>query len=224
MTKKELVFVGPPASGKGTQTKKLAADTHLVHVDTGSLLREVIASGSETGKVAKGFIDKGQLVPVELVAKVIKERLSLDDCKQGFILDGYPRSLEQALLLDDILKELDRGADSQLKVIYFNIPIDELMDRIVYRRSCPKCGAIFNLKTMPLETFTNHLKLCNCCESELTQRKDDTEEIAKLRFETYFEQTAPLVEFYKKRGILVEINANEDVEKVYENLKEAINK
>lgn len=216
--KTELIMVGPPASGKGTQTKKLAAETGLKHVDTGSMLREAVAAGTEAGNIAKGFMDKGQLVPVEIVARIIKERLMKDDCKNGFILDGFPRSLEQAEILDKILGEIDANADVNLKVIYFDIPMDNLVERIVNRRSCPACGAIFNIKTM---TLKNDGK-CDNCDTELVQRADDNEETAKSRFNTYFEQTAPLTELYEKRGNLVKINAAGTIDEVFESLKAAI--
>ena len=216
--KTELIMVGPPASGKGTQTKKLAAETGLKHVDTGSMLREAVAAGTEAGNIAKGFMDKGQLVPVEIVARIIKERLMKDDCKNGFILDGFPRSLEQAEILDKILDEIDANEDVNLKVIYFDIPMDNLVERIVNRRSCPACGAIFNIKTM---TLKNDGK-CDNCDTELVQRADDNEETAKSRFNTYFEQTAPLTELYEKRGNLVKINAAGTIDDVFESLKAAI--
>ena len=216
--KTELIMVGPPASGKGTQTKKLAAETGLKHVDTGSMLREAVAAGTEAGNIAKGFMDKGQLVPVEIVARIIKERLMKYDCKNGFILDGFPRSLEQAEILDKILDEIDANEDVNLKVIYFDIPMDNLVERIVNRRSCPACGAIFNIKTM---TLKNDGK-CDNCDTELVQRADDNEETAKSRFNTYFEQTAPLTELYEKRGNLVKINAAGTIDEVFESLKAAI--
>ncbi len=216
--KKELIFMGPPASGKGTQTKKLAAETGLVHVDTGSLLREAMAQGTEAGKIAKDYVERGALVPVEVVAQIIKDRLKQDDVQKGFILDGFPRSIEQAEMLDDMLKEIDDGKEVQTKVIYFEIPIENLMERIIYRRSCPKCGAIYNLKTMPIKQEG----ICDACGSELVQRKDDTEEIAKKRFDTYFEQTAPLIDFYNNRGLLVRLDATGSIDEIYNKLKEVI--
>ena len=216
--KKELIMVGPPASGKGTQTKKLAAETGLKHVDTGSMLREAVSNGTEAGKIAKGFMDKGQLVPVEIVARIIKERLMKDDCKNGFILDGFPRSTEQAAILDNILEEIDGDNEVSLKVIYFDIPMDNLIERIVNRRSCPACGAIFNVKTM---TLKNDGK-CDICNADLVQRADDNEETAKSRFNTYFEQTAPLVDLYEKRGVLVKIDAAGSIDEVFESLKAVV--
>ncbi len=216
--KKELIFMGPPASGKGTQTKKLSAETGFVHVDTGSLLREAMAKGTEAGKIAKDYVEKGALVPVEVVAQIIKDRLKQDDVQKGFILDGFPRSTEQAEMLDEMLKEIDAGVEAKATVIYFDIPIENLMERIIYRRSCPKCGAIYNLKTTPIEKEGH----CNECGAELVQRKDDTEEIAKNRFDTYFAQTAPLIDFYEKRGVLVKLDATGSIDEIYEKLKEVV--
>ena len=215
--KKQLVFVGPPASGKGTQTSRLSKELNLPHVDTGSLLRENIKNGTEFGKMAKSYIDKGELVPIDVVVSIIKDRLSQDDAKAGFILDGYPRSIEQAEMLDGILKEIN-GEELPLKVLYFDIPIDNLIERIIFRRSCPACGKIFNIKTMPMADTTK----CDICGAELVQRADDTEEIAKARFETYFSQTAPLVDFYEKRGELVRIIATGTIDEVYSKLMEVI--
>ena len=173
--KKELIFLGPPACGKGTQTNKLAEYFGFPHIDTGSLLRAEIASGSENGKIAKGFIDKGQLVPVELVGAIIKDRLKKDDCKNGFILDGFPRSVEQADMLEDIKKEIDGDSEVDFRATYFDLDTDILISRIVNRRSCPKCGEIYNLK---FKAPKNEGK-CDVCGTELTQRKDDNEEIGR---------------------------------------------
>ena len=140
--KKEFIFIGPPGSGKGTQTKILSKEYNLPHIDTGSLLREAVASGSEEGKLANSFMEKGQLVPIELVSKIIKNRLLKDDCKNGFILDGYPRSLEQAYALDEILAEIDKDNNVKPQVFYFEVAQEKLVERLVNRRSCSKCGAI----------------------------------------------------------------------------------
>ena len=140
--KKELIFLGPPACGKGTQTAKLSEHLGLPHVDTGSLLRAEIKNETENGKIAKSYIDKGQLVPVSLVANIIKNRLAQEDCKNGYILDGYPRSVEQADLLEEINADIDGSVEAQIKAIYFDLNQDILISRIVNRRSCPKCGEI----------------------------------------------------------------------------------
>lgn len=214
MVKKELVFLGPPASGKGTQTSKLSEFLNFPHVDTGSLLRKAIADKTPDGITAKSFIEKGQLVPVEIVASIIKNRLKEDDCKEGFILDGFPRSTEQAEMLELMLKEIDAANDVEFKVIYFDIEQQLLLDRIIYRRSCSKCGKIYNLQSLKPKSEG----ICDDCGAELVQRKDDTEEIAKSRFETYFRETAPLIDFYEKKGSLKKIDANGDVDEVWERM------
>ena len=148
MTKKELIFLGPPACGKGTQTNKLAEYLKFPHVDTGSLLRHEIQEGTDAGVEAKKFIDKGQLVPADLVAKIIKNRLSKDDCKNGYILDGYPRSLEQAEKLEIINQEINSdNNDVDFRAIYFDIDTNILVERIVNRRSCPVCGEFTTLNS-----------------------------------------------------------------------------
>ena len=216
--KKEFIFVGPPGSGKGTQTKMLSKEFNLPHIDTGSLLREEVATGSENGKLAGSFMDKGQLVPIELVSKIIKNRLLKDDCKDGFILDGYPRSMEQALALDEILKEIDKDTNVLPQVFYFEVAQEKLVERLVNRRSCSKCGAIYNLKTMNLKNTSE----CEKCGGELIKRDDDTEEIANKRFSTYFAQTEPIIDMYRERGWLSTIDASLDIDTIYKNLKGAI--
>ena len=216
--KKELIFAGPPGSGKGTQTKMLSEEFNLPHIDTGALLREEIASGSEQGKLAASFMDNGKLVPIELVSKIIKSRLMKDDCINGFILDGYPRSLEQALALDEILKEVNKEQPVTPQVFYFEVNQELLIDRLVNRRSCKKCGAIYNLKTMKLKNEN----ICEKCGAELICRSDDNEETAKKRFRTYFNETAPIIDLYKKRGWLNTIDASLDIDTIYKNLKGAL--
>lgn len=214
--KKELIFLGPPACGKGTQTSKLAKHFGFPHVDTGSLLRAEISAQTENGKIAKSFMDKGHLVPVELVGAIIKDRLSQDDCKNGYILDGYPRSVEQANLLTKINEEIDGDTPSDFRAIYFDTDTDILISRIVNRRSCPKCGEIYNLKYKPPKAQNT----CDYCGCELTQRKDDNEQTAKARFETYFNETSPLIEYYKNKNALRTIDAQGSIEEVWERLLE----
>ena len=216
--KKEFIFIGPPGSGKGTQTKILSKEYNLPHIDTGSLLREAVASGSEEGKLANSYMEKGQLVPIELVSKIIKNRLLKEDCVNGFILDGYPRSLEQAYALDDILAEIDKDNNINPQVFYFEVAQEKLVERLVNRRSCSKCGAIYNLKTMKLKEETK----CEKCGGALIRRDDDTEEVATKRFATYFEQTEPLINLYSDRGLLTKLDASLDIETIYKNLTGAI--
>lgn len=217
--KREMIFLGPPACGKGTQTNRLAEYFNLPHVDTGSLLRAEIKSESENGKIAKQYIDKGQLVPVELVAKIIKDRLAQKDCEEGYILDGFPRSAEQADMLTKINEELDSDKEVSFKAVYFDLDQEILISRIVNRRSCPKCGEIYNIKFHPPKTEG----VCDKCGTELTQRKDDNEETAKARFETYFRETAPLVDYYKNKDVLRTIDANGSIDEVWERLLKVVN-
>lgn len=217
--KREMIFLGPPACGKGTQTNRLAEYFNLPHVDTGSLLRAEIKSESENGKIAKQYIDKGQLVPVELVAKIIKDRLAQKDCEEGYILDGFPRSAEQADMLTKINEELDGDKEVSFKAVYFDLYQEILISRIVNRRSCPKCGEIYNIKFHPPKTEG----VCDKCGTELTQRKDDNEETAKARFETYFRETAPLVDYYKNKKVLRTIDANGTIDEVWERLLKVVN-
>lgn len=217
--KKELIFLGPPACGKGTQTAKLSEHLGLPHVDTGSLLRAEIKNETENGKIAKSYIDKGQLVPVSLVANIIKNRLAQEDCKNGYILDGYPRSVEQADLLEEINADIDGSVEAQIKAIYFDLNQDILISRIVNRCSCPKCGEIYNIKFKP----TKVEGICDKCGAELTQRKDDNEETAKARFDTYFKETAPLIDYYKNKGVLKSIDAEGSIDEVWERLLKVVN-
>ena len=217
--KKELIFLGPPACGKGTQTNRLSEYLGFPHVDTGSLLRAEIAKESEEGKIAKSFIDKGQLVPPELVGRIIANRLAQEDCRNGYVLDGYPRSLEQAVMLEKINAEINKDEKVSFKAIYFDIDTQILIDRIVARQSCPKCGEIYNKKFKPSKVEN----ICDKCGTELKTRADDNEETARARFDTYFRETAPLVEFYEKKGVLYKIDANGSIDEVWERLLKVIN-
>ncbi len=217
--KKELIFLGPPACGKGTQTNRLSEFLGLPHIDTGSLLRAEIAKESEEGKTAKSFIDKGLLVPVTLVAKIIKNKLASKECENGYVLDGFPRSLEQAQQLEEINKEVDGDKKASFKAIYFDIDPQILLERIIYRQSCPQCGEIYNKKFKPSKVEDE----CDKCHVPLKTRADDNAEVAKSRFDTYFEQTAPLVEFYEKKGVLTKLDAMGSIEEVWQRLLKIIN-
>ena len=208
--KKELIFLGPPACGKGTQTNMLSEYLGYPHIDTGSLLRAEISKATPDGLVAKSFIDKGQLVPPELVGNIIGNRLSEDDCKNGYVLDGYPRSLAQAELLEKINEKNDTEK-ADFKAIYFDIDAEILIERIVNRQSCPKCGEIYNKKFKPSKVEN----ICDKCQVELKTRADDNEEVARARFETYYRETAPLIEFYKKKGVLYELDAQGSIDEVW---------
>ena len=217
--KQELIFLGPPACGKGTQTNRLSEFLGFPHIDTGSLLRAEIAKATPDGLVAKSFIDKGQLVPPELVGNIIRNRLSEDDCKNGYVLDGYPRSLAQAEMLEKINSDVDIEK-ANFKAIYFDIDTEILIERIVNRQSCPQCGEIYNKKFKPSKVEN----ICDKCNIELKTRADDTEEVARARFDTYYRETAPLIEFYEKKGVLHKMNANGSIDEVWERLIKIVNK
>lgn len=217
--KKVFIFLGPPGSGKGTQTSRLADKLSIPHIDTGSLLRKNIQDGTELGLVAKGYIDKGNLVPLYVVSEVIKDRLSKNDCSNGFILDGFPRSVEQADALKEILSDLGKfNLKDDALAIYFDIDNEVLIQRLINRRSCPKCGTIYNLISNPPKI----MDYCDICDSKLTIRKDDNEETARARFVTYENETAPLYEYFKQMGILKEIQADTSISEIWENLKEIV--
>lgn len=217
--KRELIFLGPPACGKGTQTNKLSEYLGFPHIDTGSLLRAEIAKATPDGLVAKSYIDKGLLVPPELVGSIIRNRLSEEDCTEGYVLDGYPRSLAQAEMLEQINKDVDKE-NADFKAIYFDIDTELLIERIVNRQSCPKCGEIYNKLFKPSKTEN----ICDKCNVELKTRADDNEEIARARFDTYNKETAPLIEFYENKGVLYKLDANGSIEEVWERLLNIINK
>jgi adenylate kinase len=217
--KQELIFLGPPACGKGTQTDKLAKHLGFPHIDTGSLLRAEIAKATPDGIVAKSFIDKGQLVPPELVGSIIRNRLAEEDCKNGYVLDGYPRSLAQAEMLEKINLDVDKER-ADFKAIYFDINTEVLIERIVNRQSCSKCGEIYNKKFKPVKIEN----ICDKCGAELKTRADDTEEVARARFDTYYRETAPLIEFYEKRGVLYKMDANGSIDEVWNRLINIIGK
>ena len=169
--------------------------------------------------IAKSFIDKGQLVPIDLVATIIGKKLAGEECKNGYVLDGYPRSLEQALKLDEINKSTDKDCAVDFKAIYFDIDTQILIDRIVNRQSCPVCGEIYNKKFKPSKVEN----ICDKCNVELKTRDDDTEEVARKRFDTYYEQTAPLVKFYEDKGALYKLDANGSIDEVWARLLEVVN-
>ncbi len=214
--KKVYIFMGPPGCGKGTQTAHLADFLKLPHIDTGSLLRAEINAQTPDGIEAARFINKGQLVPPELVGNVIKKRLLQDDAQNGYILDGFPRSMEQTKILEKIQEEI--GLNIQNVAFYFDIDNDALVERLVNRRSCPVCGKIYNV-------ISHKPKVEGKCDiegAELIQRTDDNEETAKLRFQTYEKQTKPILDYFKDKGILHTVNADQPIADVWNEVKEII--
>ncbi len=201
--------------GKGTQAAILAEKTGLVHITTGELFREAIRQETELGKQAKVYYDRGQLVPDHLTIAMLLERLSQGDCAGGCILDGFPRTLEQATALDEALAREGRAID---KVVYIQAPQDELLSRLSGRWNCRQCGSVYHERFQP----PREAGRCDQCGGELYQREDDKPETARRRLEVYAQQTAPLIDYYRERGKLVEIDGHKPVEDVAENLLAAV--
>jgi adenylate kinase len=210
-----VILFGAPGVGKGTQAVILAEKTGLVHITTGELFREAIRQETELGKQAKVYYDRGQLVPDHLTIAMLLERLSQGDCAGGCILDGFPRTLEQATALDEALARQGRVID---KVVYIQAPEDELLSRLSGRWNCRQCGSVYHERFQP----PREAGRCDQCGGELYQREDDKPETARRRLEVYARQTAPLIDYYRERGKLLEIDGNKSVEEVAENLLAAV--
>jgi len=212
-----LILLGAPGAGKGTQAKKIVEKYGIPHIATGDILREAVAKGTELGKKAKEYMDRGELVPDEIVIGIVKERLQEPDCEKGFLLDGFPRTLKQAEALDNMLKELGRKIDA---VIYIDVPEEEVVKRIVNRRTCRKCGAVYHLIYAP----PREPNKCDKCGGELYQRDDDKEETVRQRFKVYMENTAPLIDYYEKKGLLYKVDGTKSIEEVFQQIEEILKK
>ena len=210
-----IVLLGAPGSGKGTQAKKLMADKNIPQVSTGDMLRQAIANGTRFGLQAKAVIDAGNLAPDEVVLGIIRERISQPDAENGFILDGFPRTTQQALDLEDLLDELGTPLDT---AILLDIDFEILMKRLTGRRTCSRTGKLLNVN------FSSQEELDACTEAggELIQRVDDNEETISNRLDVYHERTEPLIDFYQSRNKLITIDAGGPVEEVYERLTAAL--
>lgn len=210
-----LVLMGAPGSGKGTYAKMLKDIFAVPHISTGEMFRKAIQDGTELGKLAQSLIDKGNFVPDEITNELVKQRIAEEDCKNGFLLDGYPRNLNQAYAFTEILKELNIDLDA---VINLDVAEEEIIKRIVNRRMCSKCGAGYNTVTMPPKVEG----ICDACNSPLYTRADDNEETVKVRLSVYNEQTKPLVEYYEALNKIININSNQSIEKVVNEIVKAV--
>mgnify|MGYP003702254129 FL=1 len=192
-----LILLGAPGAGKGTVAKQLTAIDGSVQISTGDILRAAVKDGTELGKQAKAYMD---LVPDELIMGIMKERLKEDDCQKGFLLDGFPRTIPQAVQLKDLLEDIDIELDAAVNL---DVPRDVILDRLTTRRTCVDCGAIYNVKSMP----PKQEGVCDKCGGEVVQRDDETEEAISNRLDVYNEKTAPLVDFYRGEGMLMDVNS-----------------
>lgn len=210
-----IIMVGAPGAGKGTQAKLLSKKTGLPHISSGDLFRENLKNETELGKLAKTYMDKGELVPDDLTIKMVQDRLSRPDCADGAILDGFPRTCAQAEALDTTLAESGMKIDL---VPFIQVPEDVLMARLTGRWTCRENGHIYHTLFSP----PKQEGICDLDGSELYQRKDDTPETVANRIKVYFDQTAPLIEFYREKGVLVEIDGNREIEQVNQSLLDQI--
>lgn len=210
-----IVFLGAPGSGKGTQAQRLMAEYKLPQVSTGDLLREAVATGTKLGQRAKLAMDAGELVSDEIVLGIIAERLVQDDCANGFILDGYPRNLQQAKDLEPVLAEIEQTLDA---AVLLDVDLEILMKRLTGRRTCSKTGKLLNIY------FSSQAEIDAVTEAggELLQRADDNEETISKRLKVYREQTEPLVDFYREAGLLKTVAGEGDIEEIYTRLKHTL--
>lgn len=211
-----IVLLGAPGSGKGTQAKKLMAEKNIPQVSTGDILRVAIATGTRFGLKAKVDMDAGNLVPDEVVLGIIRERLSQPDAENGFVLDGFPRTKQQALDLEELLDELGTPLDT---AVLMDVDFDILMKRLTGRRTCSLTGKLLNVYFSPQD----ELDECTDAGGELVQREDDNEETIGNRLDVYHESTEPLVDFYRERGKLTTVNAEGLIDEIYERLVAALN-
>lgn len=203
-----IIIIGPPGSGKGTQARRISDKYGIPHISTGDILRDAVRRGTDLGLKAKTYMEKGELVPDEIVNDIVKERLSMEDCVNGFILDGYPRNIAQAEKLDQILRESGKTIDV---VIYLVVDDDEVIRRLTSRRICPNCGAVYNLLISPPRKD----ELCDTCGAKLVQREDDREDVVKARLNLYKRTFEPLLKYYETRGILVKLDGSKTINEVW---------
>ncbi|MGQ9855597.1 MAG: adenylate kinase [Fervidobacterium sp.] len=202
-----LIFLGPPGAGKGTYAKRVVEKYSIPHISTGDIFREAIAKGTELGKKVQDIVNSGNLVPDELTNALVEERLQQPDCEKGFILDGYPRTLNQAQALDNMLTKMGKTLTGAL---YFEVDEETVVQRISTRRVCSKCGKVYNLITLPPKVEG----ICDDCGGQLIQRDDDKEDVVRGRFRVYIEKTSPLIEYYRNQNKLFTLDGRKSVEEV----------
>lgn len=210
-----LVLLGPPGCGKGTQAVLIRDKCNIPQISTGDLLRTAVREGSELGKKASEYMDAGRLLPDDLIVDLMKERLAASDCTNGYILDGFPRTIKQAEALDQMLKDLGQKIDSAISI---DVADEEVVKRITGRRQCPECGEGYHVE------FKKPSKdmLCDKCEMQLCQRGDDKEDTVRERLKIYRDQTEPLLGYYKNKGLLRSISGQGSIEKIFERISSLI--
>ncbi len=206
-----IIFLGPPGAGKGTQAKMMVDRYGIPQISTGDMLRQAVKEGTELGKKAKEYMDRGDLLPDEVVIGIVRERLGKADCDGGFILDGFPRTIPQADSLESVVEDMGKEIGY---VISLEVDDDELIDRLSGRRTCKQCGAMYHVSFNPVKVEG----ACDKCGGEIYQRDDDREGTIKNRLSTYKEQTEPLISYYNGRGSLSRIEAKGDIEEIFGNI------
>ena len=204
----KIIMLGAPGAGKGTQAKMIAKEYGIPHISTGDIFRANIKEGTELGKEAKKYMDAGQLVPDELTVKILLDRVAKDDCKNGYVLDGFPRTIPQAEVLDEALTKLGDRIDFAIDV---DVPDENIVRRMGGRRACVTCGATYHIEHVPPKKEG----ICDTCGSELILRDDDKPETVSNRLKVYHEQTQPLIDFYTKKGILKTVDGTVDMKDVF---------
>ena len=212
----KIIMLGAPGAGKGTQAQMIADKFNIPHISTGDIFRANIKNGTELGKKAKEFMDKGQLVPDELTVQLLLDRVANDDCKNGYVLDGFPRTNPQADVLDSELTKLGDKVDFAINV---DVPDENIVRRMSGRRACLKCGATYHIEHIPPKKEG----ICDKCGSELVQREDDKPETVQNRLSVYHEQTQPLIDYYDKKNILKTVDGTKDMQEVFSNIVGILN-
>ncbi|BEP30106.1 adenylate kinase [Helicovermis profundi] len=210
-----LILLGPPGAGKGTQAANLVNEYSIPHISTGDIFRKNIKEGTELGKKAMDYMNKGELVPDSLVVALVEDRLSWEDTKNGFLLDGFPRTIVQAKALDDVLTKNNIALTNVINVV---VDSSILVERAVGRRICKKCGATYHIKFNPSKVEG----ICDVCGDTLKQRPDDVEETVKNRIRVYEDETMPLVDYYTKKNIILNIDGEQEISKVFDDIKKEI--
>lgn len=213
--KVHLILMGLPGAGKGTQAEQIKEKYHIPHISTGDMFRLAIKEQTELGKQAKKYMDEGALVPDEVTNGIVEERLAMKDCDTGFLLDGFPRTIPQAEALDEITNKLSKKIDY---VIHVDVPVEKLLERLTGRRVCPTCGATYHVVYNPPEQEG----ICNKDGAALIQREDDTEETVQKRLSVNIEQQKPLLDYYESKGVLITVDGDQDIDKVFADIVEKL--